>query len=85
MQMHPIGKGMGNPSAHPQGIATFTGKFALLDKYHWWQYQSHDPLRVVVEMKLSDVFSGASCSDSPQQDVLNQCLIQNDQDTKTLL
>lgn len=80
--MHPIGKGMGNPHTHPQGIAAFSGKFALLDKYHWWQYQSHDPLK---EMKLSDVFSGASCSDSPQQDVLNQCLTQNDQDMRNLL
>lgn len=44
----------------PPGKAAFSRKFALVDKYHWWQSQSQDPLRAVVETQLSDVFSGAS-------------------------
>lgn len=44
----------------PPGKAAFSGKYALVDKYHWWQYESHDPLRLVLETQLSDVFSGAS-------------------------
>lgn len=42
----------------PPGNAAFSVKYALVDKYQWWQ--SHDSLRSELETQLSDVFSGAS-------------------------
>lgn len=50
----------GEPPYVPRGKAAFRGKYALVDKYHWWQYESHDSLRLALETQLLDVFSGAS-------------------------